>query len=168
MKNLFAVVMSTALLAGLAGSAFAYRSASAEPTSAPSAVHETHPAHAARTTPRETARPVVHRWAPCRAPSQLEQGVCVRTVVRTVVVPAAPSAVAAVRTAPRPPAASPTHAGPSAAHEVGDDHGPSQVHPTESGDDRGGDDRGGDDGGGDDGGGDDGGGDHGDGGEDDD
>lgn len=93
MKLHLAGVMSAALVTGLAGSVAAYRAQVAEDVSV-----------AEPTVVSSSSQPTEHRtrfrWAPCPQGSQLEAGVCVTDVVRTVVVPAAPVSVPAPGTAP--------------------------------------------------------------------
>jgi len=77
MNLISAGVTSAILAAGLAGSVAAYRGQAAR---------------AGEVVPVKFSEPAaVVKWAPCQAPSQLEDGVCVTDVVRTVVRPAPPA-----------------------------------------------------------------------------
>ncbi|GAB3778875.1 hypothetical protein GCM10027601_04150 [Nocardioides ungokensis] len=105
MKTHSVGIVSAFLAVGLAGSAAAYRAASADaPDTRPKAVVAAAPRPKA---PAQVVRPATRfRWAPCAAGAHLEHGVCVTVVVRTVVVPAAPApAVPGQAAAPSSPGA---------------------------------------------------------------
>lgn len=76
MKLIYAGVTSAVIAAGLVGSVAAYRSQT-EPVTKTVSVQQPKP------------RAVV-QWAPCKAPSKLEDGVCITDEVRTVMRPAPP------------------------------------------------------------------------------
>lgn len=122
------LVIVTTGAVGLVGAVTAYRLALGDPdderhrqTGVPSV------APAAATDTPTPAAPRT-RWAPCEPPAELEDGVCVTEVVRTVVVPA-PSSAAARPAAPAPASPQPTRAEgrseDSGGHDDdhGDDHG---------------------------------------------
>lgn len=135
MKILSALLLALALVAGVTGSAMAYRHASA-PTALVAAPA---PKAGAHRPAAQVVRPGTRfKWAPCPAGSRLEGRACVTDVVRTVVIPA-PAAPVVARTAPV--------AAPAAAHAVA--HAP-VAHGDDGGGGGGGEhgDDGGEDGGG--------------------
>jgi len=123
MRRISAWILALAVVAGIAASAVAYARTSPglppaanTPAAATSGVRQ-QPSAAAR-----PARPVTKvRWAPCPPGTRLEDGACVRQVVRTVALPAPPAprtAAPAARpapTTPSAPAAQPASAAPAAA-----------------------------------------------------
>ena len=126
MKLITAGLTSVILAAGGAGSVQAYR-VTAEPAEEV----------VSATPPRAKQRTVV-QWAPCEAPSRLDNGTCVTDVVRTVVRPAPPAE------SPEAPDYSDDHPAPQQIAEVRDDvdddvYGPERG---ESDDDRDDDDEG--------------------------
>lgn len=137
-KLISAILMSTALVAGLAGATAAYRSAAEPPPG------QTAPAAAAFAAPApQVIRPGTRfRWAPCPAGSQLVKRACVTDVVRTVVIPAAPVYA--------PASTGVSNGGRGAASYQGDDDGSDHEADDDRGDDGGhdeGDDEGDDNGG---------------------
>ncbi|MBF4764458.1 hypothetical protein ISU07_15095 [Nocardioides islandensis] len=103
------LVVAVAMLLGGLGAAFAFdRAAHPASTSAGVTAPVATASGSARRNPETDGRRVQVRWAPCRAGSRLEAGVCVTEVVRTVTRPVSPVPVTAPRTAPRP-AASPRY-----------------------------------------------------------
>lgn len=121
------VIVATGAV-GLVGAVTAYRLALGDPdderhrqTGVPSV------APAAATDTPTPAAPKT-RWAPCEPPAELEDGVCVTEVVRTVVVPA-PSSAAARPAAPASPQ-------PTRAEGRSDDSGSHDDHGDDRDDDR--------------------------------
>lgn len=119
MKFISAGILSAALATGLGGAVLTYQLASGD---TPGEDLTTSSAAAPPAKAQVVAPGTRFRWAPCPAGSQLEAGVCVTDVVRTVVIPAPAAPV--VAQAPAPAAA-----------------GNAQVVSAQGGEDREGDDR---------------------------
>ncbi|MCW2765171.1 MAG: hypothetical protein JWO11_1130 [Nocardioides sp.] len=137
MKLITVGLMSAALAAGSGASALTYQLASSVAAPATS-VAQRAPVLTSSVEPVAAVQAVrpgtTFRWAPCRAPAQLERGVCVTDVVRTVVVSApAPQPAAPPPAAPVVPAAPTGGSGSTSGDQVGpnDDVADDEVEPAE-------------------------------------